>query len=75
MPMWEVGQTIVHQEVWKDQVWAARPLRVVEDSEDQLLLWIPKGTVRKVPATSPTRLDPPTRRARAIENLDRKDWS
>jgi protein associated with RNAse G/E len=71
---WESGSTIVHQEVWRGRLWAARPLIVVEDTPERVLLWIPKGTVRKVPATPPERLDPPTRRARVVENLDRSDW-
>jgi protein associated with RNAse G/E len=73
--MWERGQVIVHQEVWKGRVWAARPLVVVEDRADRMLLWIPKGTIRKVPVTPHTRVDPATREARAIENLDRGDWA
>lgn len=72
--MWERGQTIVHQEVWSGRVWAARPLVVVEDTNERMLLWIPKGTVRKVPATPPSRLDPPDRQARIVENLSRCDW-
>jgi hypothetical protein len=72
--MWEPGDVIVHQEVWRSRVWAARPLIVVEDSTDRLLLWIPKGTVRKIPATPRDRVDPPTKQARAIENLARGDW-
>lgn len=73
--MWAPGQTIVHQEVWRGRVWAARPLTVVEDTEEQLLLWIPKGTVRKVPTTPPERPDPSRREDRIIENLARCDWA
>jgi len=73
--VWAPGQTIVHQEVWRGRVWAARPLTVVEDADDRLLLWLPKGTVRQVPITPPTRVDPATREARAIENLARGDWA
>lgn len=72
--VWDPGSTIVHQEVWQGRVWAARPLTVIEDIADRMLLWIPKGTVRKVPATPPSRPDPLTRHARIIENLDRCDW-
>jgi hypothetical protein len=72
--MWEPGDVILHQEVWRGRVWAARPLIVVDDAADRLLLWIPKGTVRKIPATSLGRVDPPTKEARAIENLARGDW-
>lgn len=72
--MWETGETVVHHEVWRDRVWAARPLVVAEDSADQLLLWIPKGTVRNVPATPGHRPDPGTRAGRVIENLAAGDW-
>jgi hypothetical protein len=72
--MWEPGDVIIHHEVWRERVWAARPLIVVEDTPEQLLLWIPKGTIRKIPATPPTRVDPVTKEARAIENLARGDW-
>lgn len=72
--MWKRGQTILHQEVWRGRVWAARPLTVVEDADDQLLAWIPKGTVRKTPITPPGRQDPDLRRDRYIENLDHGDW-
>jgi protein associated with RNAse G/E len=72
--MWAAGTTIVHQELWRDRVWAARPLVVIEDADDRLLLWLPKGTVRKV-VTPPGRFDPPSRKDRVIENLERCDWA
>lgn len=72
--MWTPGEVIVHQEIWGGRVWAARPLVVVEDTDERLLLWIPQGTRRKVPATPPGRVDPASRRERVIENLARKDW-
>jgi len=72
--VWTPGQTIVHQEFWRDRLWAARPLTVVEDTGDRLLLWIPQGTRRKVPHTPPGRADPPVRKDRVIANLDRGDW-
>lgn len=72
--VWKSGQTILHQEVWRGRVWAARPLTVVEDTDEQLLAWIPQGTVRKAPVTPPRRVDPALRRDRHIENLDHGDW-
>jgi len=51
--MWGVGQTIVVQEVWRGQLWAARPMIVAEDSVDRVALWFPKGTLWKAPTTSP----------------------
>jgi len=64
----------VHREFWRGRLWAARPLTVVDDREDGLLLWIPQGTLRKVPVTPPTRSDPPSLDDRIIENLARCDW-
>jgi hypothetical protein len=71
---WRPGETVVHQEVWRDRVWAARPLTVVEDEPERLLLWLPFGTRRKIPITPPGRPDPPTLEERAIENLHHGDW-
>ena len=66
---WAPGDVVVHQEVWRDRVWAARPLVVVEDSPERMLFWLPAGTVRKVPATPPGRRDPGERTARVIDLL------
>lgn len=71
---WKAGDVIVHQETWKGRIWAARPLVVVEDSPERMLLWLPKSTVRKVPMTPPSREDPGDRTARIIDLLDRCDW-
>lgn len=71
---WPAGQVIVHQEVWHGRVWAARPLTVVEDDDDRLILWMPAGTRRKVPGTPPTRSDPSTLDDRLIELLQHRDW-
>jgi len=46
---WAPGEVIVVQEVWRNRLWAARPVIVVEDGDDELVLWCPRGTVRKVP--------------------------
>jgi protein associated with RNAse G/E len=83
-PRWRRGDTIVHHEVWADRVWAARPLIVVDDTEQGLALWLPAGTRRKVPAppvdaTGPER-DPEGLSTEAshrgvIENLQRGDWA
>ena len=72
--MWSPGQVVAHQEVWKGRLWAARPLLVVDDTEEQTLLWIPHGTRRRVPKTPPHRVDPPDIHTRTIENLDHCDW-
>lgn len=49
--VWRPGDTIVHQEFWRGRLWAARPLTVVEDSGDRLVLWIPEGTGSPGPLT------------------------
>lgn len=71
---WRPGDVIVHQEVWGGRVWAARPLTVVDDTPERMLLWMPCGTRRKVPMTPPSRPDPTTLDERLIELLDRRDW-
>lgn len=71
---WSVGDDIVLQEVWRGRLWAARPLRVVDDTDDRLILWCPKGTSRKVPKTPPTREKPPTRAESVTECMARLDW-
>ena len=73
-PVWRPGETVVHQEVWAGRLWAARPLRVLDDSRERTLLWIPHGTRRKVPKTSPHRPDPPDIQGRTIESLQHGDW-
>jgi Protein of unknown function (DUF402) len=51
----EPGTTIVVQEIWRDNVWAARPQRVVRDEGDFAVLWFPQGTRWKAPTTPPGR--------------------
>jgi len=47
--------TVVVHEVWRDRVWAARPMRVVRDEGDFAALWFPLGTAWKAPTTPPGR--------------------
>jgi Protein of unknown function (DUF402) len=54
MPL-KPGDTVVVQEVWRDQVWAARPMRVVQDHGDFVALWFPRGTRWKAPTSNPAR--------------------
>ena len=63
---WEPGATVVHTETWRGRFWAARPMRVVEDTDDGLLLWMPAGTVRVVPEGGHDRV---------VENLRSGTWS
>lgn len=46
-------ETCVIQEVWRERVWAARPMRVVRDEGDFAALWFPRGTAWKAPTTPP----------------------
>lgn len=71
---WQPGETIVHTEHWQGRLWAARPLTVVEDVPDRLLLWLPHGTVRRVPATPVHRPSADHRKDRVIANLAHRDW-
>ena len=71
---WSHGDTIVIQEVWRGRLWAARPVTVVADDGDELILWCPKGTVRKVPVTPPSRRSPGSRPEWFAERLSRCDW-
>lgn len=71
---WSPGEVIVLRELYRGRLWAARPVRVIEDGGDRLALWCPKGTVRQVPATPPSRADPEERSERVAQLFDRGDW-
>lgn len=43
------------QEVWRGRVWAARPMRVVQDDSELVALWFPRGTRWKAPTGDPDR--------------------
>ena len=49
------GETVVVQEVWRDRVWGARPMRVVDDAGDRIALWFPRGTRWMAPIDDPAR--------------------
>jgi hypothetical protein len=74
MRRWSPGEVMVIQEIWRDRLWAARPVTVVDDAGDALLLWCPKGTVRKVPVTPASRTPPPSRPEWFADLLGRCDW-
>jgi hypothetical protein len=74
MRLWLPGETVVIQELWRSQLWAARPITVVHDDGEDLVLWCPKGTVRKVPATPPNRQSPTIRHEWFADLLTRCDW-
>jgi predicted RNA-binding protein associated with RNAse of E/G family len=73
---WASGDTVVLREIWQGQLWAARPMTVVADEQEALALWCPKGTIRKVPAASPSRAggEPPNRGERHADYLASGDW-
>jgi hypothetical protein len=74
MRRWSPGEVMVIQEIWRDRLWAARPVTVVNDADDALLLWCPKGTVRKVPVTPAGRTPPPSRPEWFADLLIGCDW-
>lgn len=45
----QAGEAIVLREIVGRQVWSAKPVVVVRDSEDLLVTWLPPGTVWKKP--------------------------
>jgi hypothetical protein len=53
------GESVVVQEVWRDRIWAARPMIVAQDDAELIALWFPKGTIWKRPVPPPTH--PPGR--------------
>jgi Protein of unknown function (DUF402) len=71
----ETGATVVVQEIWKDAVWAARPMTVVQDEDDLVALWFPQGTRWKAPIPSPGWLREEERGARMVTCLERREWA
>ena len=68
------GETVVVQEVWRGQVWAARPMRVVRDEGDFVALWFPRGTCWKAPTTPPEFPQVEDRGTRLAECAARGEW-
>jgi hypothetical protein len=68
------GETVVLQEVWREQVWAARPMRVVQDDGDFVALWFPRGTRWRAPTSRPARPWNGNRGQRLAECAARGDW-
>ena len=71
---WVPGTTIVVDEVWNRKLWATRPVLVVEDRPDLLVVWCPKGTIRKVPTTPAGRPRASTRGERLATCLLEEAW-
>jgi hypothetical protein len=68
------GETIVFQEIWRDRVWAARPMRVVRDEDDFVALWFPKGTRWKAPTADPSHPWKEDRASRLAECAALGEW-
>lgn len=47
---WQPGDPVVLREVWRDRVWAARPVLVVEDRPDQHMFCVMPGSRWMAPA-------------------------
>lgn len=43
------GEHVLVQEVWRGRVWSARPMTVVADWGDTVMLWMPPGTEWRAP--------------------------
>jgi protein associated with RNAse G/E len=68
------GEVVAIQEFWRGRLWAARPVVVVRDDSDLLVLWCPRGTRWKVAATPPDRQGPLDRSSWYADLLTRGDW-
>jgi predicted RNA-binding protein associated with RNAse of E/G family len=65
---------VLVQEVWDGRVWAARPMRVVEESGRVSVLWFPRGTRWRAPTSPATRPRAATRAERLSSALALEDW-
>jgi hypothetical protein len=69
------GDTVLVQEIWKDAVWAARPMTFVGDKDGLVSLWFPKGTTWKRPIPSPHLPSEGSRGERLATCLGRGEWT
>jgi hypothetical protein len=65
---------LVVQEVWHERVWAARPMRLVAERDDALLLWFPYGAGWQRPVPPPHHPAAPTRAERLGRCLRLDEW-
>ena len=56
------GDWIVVREIWQGRVWSARPVIVVKDTPEMLILYLPVGTPYKQPRTLDGKEVTPTTR-------------
>jgi uncharacterized protein DUF402 len=71
---WRRGDTVVLQEVWRGQLWAARPMVVEHDRGDDIALWFPKRTRWKAPTTPPGRPRAQNRGQRLCSCMASGEW-
>lgn len=50
VPHWTRGDQIVYREVWKNRIWTARPVTVVQDTSKLIVLYLSAGTHWNRPA-------------------------
>lgn len=72
---WQRGRTIVLQEVWRGELWAARPMIVGADEGHRVALWYPKGTRWMAPTTPPDRPRDDNRGQRLCACLASGEWA
>lgn len=59
MPGFQPGRAIALRDVWRGRIWTARAATVVADVGDQILLFIPAGTLWMAPMSRGRRLKIP----------------
>jgi predicted RNA-binding protein associated with RNAse of E/G family len=52
----ETGESAALREIWDGRIWSARPVTVVEDAEEQIMLFIPSGAHWMAPFRDGKRL-------------------
>ena len=67
------GSALV-QEVWEERVWAARPMRLVAETPEGVLLWFPRGTRWQAPTAPERRPGESTRGERLSTSLKDGEW-
>ncbi|WP_157683468.1 DUF402 domain-containing protein [Microlunatus soli] len=85
LPVVAVGSTVIAEDRWHDQLWAAVPQRVVSSSSDELISYVPTGAVatrassRGLPGTAELSRDERkllalrSRQARVVETREGPD--
>jgi Protein of unknown function (DUF402) len=69
------GEQVLVQEIWRDEVWAARPMKVVHDQDDYVALWFPEATRWKAPVPPPGRSWENSRGEWIATCLERGEWA